>query len=173
MMASTTTPVKRIDVAVGVLRNARGEYLFAQRPEGKPMAGYWEFPGGKVEAGESHQQALVRELQEELGITITNGTPWRTVEHVYPHAHVLLHFIVVTAWQGEPHGREAQDLHWQTLNLNPQGEVVTPETEPILPATVPLLADLARLKSSHHVFTGNSSNAGNSDTHFSQGAREA
>ena len=165
--------LKIIDVVVGVLRNARGEYLFTQRPEGKPMAGYWEFPGGKVEAGESHQQALVRELQEELGITITNGTPWRTVEHVYPHAHVLLHFIVVTAWQGESHGREAQDLHWQTLNLNPQGEVVTPETEPILPATVPLLADLARLKSSHHVFTGNSSNAGNSDTHFSQGAREA
>ena len=165
--------LKIIDVVVGVLRNAQGEYLFTQRPEGKPMADYWEFPGGKVEAGESHQQALVRELQEELGITITNGTPWRTVEHVYPHAHVLLHFIVVTAWQGEPHGREAQDLHWQTLNLNPQGEVVTPETEPILPATVPLLADLARLKSSHHVFTGNSSNAGNSDTHFSHGAREA
>ena len=165
--------LKIIDVVVGVLRNAQGEYLFTQRPEGKPMADYWEFPGGKVEAGESHQQALVRELQEELGITITNGTPWRTVEYVYPHAHVLLHFIVVTAWQGEPHGREAQDLHWQTLNLNPQGEVVPPETEPILPATVPLLADLARLKSSHHVFTGNSSNAGNSDTHFSHGAREA
>ena len=165
--------LKIIDVVVGVLRNAQGEYLFTQRPEGKPMADYWEFPGGKVEAGESHQQALVRELQEELGITNTNGTPWRTVEYVSPHAHGLLHVIVVTAWQGEPHGREAQDLHWQTLNLNPQGEVVTPETEPILPATVPLLADLARLKSSHHVFTGNSSNAGNSDTHFSHGAREA
>ena len=134
-----------IDVVVGVLRNTQGEYLFTQRPTGKPMAGYWEFPGGKVEAGESNQQALVRELQEELGITITNGTPWRTVEHVYAHAHVLLHFIIVTAWQGEPHGREAQDLHWQKLMVNSDGTVATPATEPILPATVPLLVDLADL----------------------------
>jgi 8-oxo-dGTP diphosphatase len=137
---------KIIDVVVGVLRNAQGEYLFTQRPAGKPMAGYWEFPGGKVETGESHQQALVRELQEELGITITNGKPWRTVEHVYPHAHVLLHFIVVTAWQGEPHGRELQALHWQKLSVLAEGFVSTPETEPILPATVPLLTELAQLK---------------------------
>ena len=139
------TPAKIIDVVVGVLRNAHGEYLFAQRPEGKPMAGYWEFPGGKVEVGETHFQALQRELIEELGITIRNGTPWRTIEHVYPHAHVLLHFIIVTAWDGEPHGREAQALHWQKLIVTDDGIVRTPETEPILPATVPLLADLAQL----------------------------
>ena len=141
-----------IDVVVGVLRNADGEYLFTQRPAGKPMAGYWEFPGGKVESGESHQQALQRELIEELGITIRNGTPWRTVEHVYPHAHVLLHFIIVTEWDGEPHGREAQDLHWQRLLVQADGTVATPSTEPILPATVPLWADLAQyslLSSSH------------------------
>lgn len=134
-----------IHVVVGVLRNAAGEYLFAQRPTGKPMAGYWEFPGGKIETGETHLQALQRELIEELGITIRNGTPWRTIEHVYPHAHVQLHFIIVTEWEGEPHGREDQALHWQKLIVTVDGDVHTPETEPILPATVPLLADLAQL----------------------------
>ena len=134
-----------IDVVVGVLRNASGEYLFTQRPVGKPMAGYWEFPGGKVERGESHQQALVRELQEELGITITNGDAWRSIEHVYPHAHVLLHFIIVTEWEGTPHGREAQSLRWQKIALQADGSVPTPHTEPVLPATIPLLADLAQL----------------------------
>ncbi len=133
-----------IDVVVGVLRNPQGAYLFAQRPTGKPMAGYWEFPGGKVEAGESHQAALVRELQEELGITITDGTPWRSIEHVYAHAHVRLHFILVTQWEGEPRGLEAQAVHWQQLTVQ-QGVVHTPQTEPILPATVPLLVELAQL----------------------------
>ena len=92
-------------------------------------------------------QALRRELIEELGITIRNGTPWRTIEHVYPHAHVQLHFIIVTAWDGEPHGREAQALHWQKLIVTDDGIVRTPSTEPILPATLPLLADLAQLGS--------------------------
>lgn len=141
---NATHHAKMIEVVVGVLRNAVGEYLFAQRPTGKPMAGYWEFPGGKVEADETHQQALTRELREELGITILNGTPWRTIEHVYDHAHVRLHFIVVTQWQGEPQGREAQALHWQSLRVNADGTVSTPKTEPMLPATVPLLVDLAK-----------------------------
>lgn len=145
MTANTITPVKRIDVAVGVLRNAQGEYLFAQRPEGKPMAGYWEFPGGKVEAGESIHDALARELHEELGIDIGGSTHWLEVEHVYPHAHVLLHFCIITDWQGTPHGRENQDLHWQRLLISADGSVDTPSTEPILPATVPLLPRLAQL----------------------------
>ena len=134
-------------VAACALIDADGRVLIAERPEGKAMAGYWEFPGGKVEVGETHFQALQRELIEELGITITNGTPWRTIEHVYPHAHVLLHFIIVTAWDGEPHGREAQALHWQKLIVTDDGIVRTPSTEPILPATLPLLADLAQLAS--------------------------
>ena len=133
-----------VHVVVGVLRNAHGEYLFAQRPAGKPMAGYWEFPGGKIEAGETHQAALARELHEELGIRIRNGSAWRTVEHVYPHAHVQLHFIIVTEWDGEPHSREDQALHWQKLILTADGQIHTPETEPILPATVPLLSELAQ-----------------------------
>ena len=107
--------------------------------------GKWNGFGGKIEAGETHFQALRRELIEELGITIRNGTPWRTIEHVYPHAHVQLHFIIVTEWDGEPHGREDQALHWQQLSVTADGDVHTPETEPILPATVPLLADLAQL----------------------------
>ena len=92
-----------VEVAAAILlREGRNgtEFLLARRPEGKVYAGYWEFPGGKVEVGETHFQALQSELIEELGITITNGTPWRTIEHVYPHAHVLLHFIIVTAWDG-------------------------------------------------------------------------
>ena len=124
-----------IHVAVGVLCNPHGEILFAQRPTGKPMAGYWEFPGGKLEAGESVHAALARELHEELGIDIGASTHWRVVEHVYPHAHVLLHFQIIREWTGEPHGREAQALCWQRLD--------TVHTQPILPATVPLLDDLA------------------------------
>ena len=124
-----------IHVAVGVLCNPQGEILFAQRPTGKPMAGYWEFPGGKLEAGESVHAALARELHEELGIDIGASSHWRVVEHVYPHAHVLLHFQIIREWTGEPHGREAQALCWQRLDAV--------HTQPILPATVPLLDDLA------------------------------
>lgn len=132
-----------IDVAVGVLCNAQGEVLFAQRPTGKPMAGYWEFPGGKLESGESVHQALARELHEELGVQIGASTHWRIVEHVYPHAHVSLHFQIVREWMGEPQGRENQALHWQKLTLN-NGVVEAAYTQPILPATEPLLADLAQ-----------------------------
>jgi 8-oxo-dGTP diphosphatase len=130
-------------VAVGVLCNSAGEVLFSQRPAGKPMAGFWEFAGGKLEAGESVHQALARELQEELGIEIGASVFWRTVEHVYPHAHVQLHFQLVHEWRGTPHGREAQALHWQRLVFDAQGDLIAPHTQPILPATIPLLRDLA------------------------------
>ncbi|TDR32584.1 8-oxo-dGTP diphosphatase MutT [Hydromonas duriensis] len=140
---------KRLDVAVGVLRNTQGEFLFAQRPEGKPMAGFWEFPGGKVESGESIHAALARELHEELGIDIADSMRWLEVEHVYPHAHVLLHFRIISEWRGKPHGRENQALHWQKLYVNDDGTVSTPSTEPVLPATVPLLAQLAQWTPNH------------------------
>ncbi|HOI52671.1 MAG TPA: NUDIX domain-containing protein, partial [Azonexus sp.] len=91
-----------VEVAAAVMLRAGGsEFLLAQRPEGKVYAGYWEFPGGKVEPGESVRDALVRELQEELGITVTACHPWLTRRHVYPHATVRLNFWQVTAWQGE------------------------------------------------------------------------
>jgi 8-oxo-dGTP diphosphatase len=121
-----------IDVAVGVLIRPDGDILLGQRPEGKPYAGYWEFPGGKVEPGESILSALKREFLEELGIDIKTATPWCGVEHRYPHAHVHLHFYLCYAWYGEPQGLEGQAFAWQ-------GRI---EVSPILPATIPLLTFL-------------------------------
>ncbi len=84
---------KVVDVAVGVLLRANGQFLLGSRPAGKPYAGYWEFPGGKLEDGETALQALQRELHEEMGITVTAATPWLTQRFVYPHATVRLHFF--------------------------------------------------------------------------------
>jgi 8-oxo-dGTP diphosphatase len=127
-MASDHSP---INVAVGILiRN--GDVLMAQRPEGKPYAGYWEFPGGKVEAGETILAALLREFKEELGIEINPDLtePWCCCDYVYPHAHVRLHFYLCREWRGEPHGLEGQQLAWQGATF---------AVRPILPATIPLL----------------------------------
>ena len=121
-------------VAVGILQRADGQVLFAQRPPGKAYAGYWEFPGGKIEQGESPAQALVRELEEELGVHVTVARAWLTQQHVYPHAHVELQFFRVTAWEGEVAPREGQEVAWQT----PGAYTV----EPMLPA---LLAEDSRV----------------------------
>jgi len=118
-----------IDVAVGILGNANGDVLLGQRPAGKPYAGYWEFPGGKVEAGESIAHALRREFLEELGVEIVSASEWCGVEHVYEHAHVRLHFFISHDWRGEPQSLEGQAFAWQ-------GRV---GVEPLLPATIPLL----------------------------------
>src|SRR5947209_4750272 len=88
------------EVAVGVLISADGQFLLAQRPADKTYPGYWEFPGGKLEPGESVEAALMRELDEELGVTVKGCERWRTLEHEYPHARVQLFFCKVTAWQG-------------------------------------------------------------------------
>ena len=120
-----------VDVAVGVLMRADGQFLLTSRPEGKVYAGYWEFPGGKLEAGESVEQALRREVQEELGITIAQAQAWKTQMVDYPHALVRLHFCKVWDWQGELQMREAQSYAWQTLPV-----AVTP----VLPGTIPVLA---------------------------------
>ena len=120
-----------VDVAVGVLMQADGHFLLTSRPEGKVYAGYWEFPGGKLEAGESVEQALRRELQEELGITIGEAQAWKTQMVDYPHALVRLHFCKVWDWQGVLQMREAQSHAWQTLPV-----AVTP----VLPGTIPVLA---------------------------------
>jgi 8-oxo-dGTP diphosphatase len=130
-MPAERTPV---DVAVGVLFDADGRFLLTSRPEGKVYAGHWEFPGGKLEAGETVEEALRRELHEELGITIGAATPWRIEMMDYPHALVRLHFCRVTQWTGTFEMRERQSMAWQTLPV---------EVGPVLPGTIPVLAWLA------------------------------
>ena len=123
-----------VDVAVGVLIDPNGRFLITSRPAGKVYAGHWEFPGGKVEAGESIEAALQRELQEELGITIGAAQAWKTTLHDYAHALVRLHFCKVFEWRGEFEMREAQRMTWQTLPV---------AVKPLLPGTLPVLAWLA------------------------------
>lgn len=124
-----------VDVAVGVLIRPDGDFLLTSRPAGKVYAGYWEFPGGKFEPGESVQQALQRELQEELGIHIDRIEAWRQELVDYPHALVRLHFCKVRAWSGELQMREAQSFAWQRLPVS---------VSPVLPGTVPVLQWLAQ-----------------------------
>jgi 8-oxo-dGTP diphosphatase len=142
--AAERTPV---DVAVGVLieRDAsgvEGRFLLTSRPAGKVYAGYWEFPGGKLEAGESVEDALRRELHEEIGITLGDEAGdvqrWRELVMDYPHARVRLHFCKVFAWEGDFEMRERQAMSWQTL---PVDEV------PVLPGTLPVLQWLAEERS--------------------------
>lgn len=102
-----------LDVAAAIVRRPDGRVLLAERPTGKPWAGYWEFPGGKIESGESALQALARELHEELGIDVDRASPWITFEYAYPEKRVRLHFWRVSAWHGSPHGREGQQLSWE------------------------------------------------------------
>ena len=118
------------EVAVGVLVDAQGRFLLTSRPPGKVYAGYWEFPGGKLEAGETVEQALRRELHEEIGITIGDAHPWHVLLMDYPHARVRLNFCKVAAWTGEFVMREGQQMAWETL---PVGRV------PVLPGTIPVL----------------------------------
>jgi len=124
-----------VEVAAAVIERADGSFLLAQRPAGKVYAGWWEFPGGKVEAGEPAAAALARELHEEIGIEVVKAYPWVSRVHVYEHAVVMLHFYRVVEWRGEPHAREGQALAWQRL-----GE---PVLEPMLPANGPVIASLA------------------------------
>ena len=131
MSAETPGERQAVDVAVGVLIDGQGRFLLTSRPEGKVYAGCWEFPGGKVEPCETIEQALRRELQEELGITIGPATPWQVELMDYPHARVRLHFCKVYAWQGEFEMREGQAMAWQTLPV---------DVKPVLPGTVPVLA---------------------------------
>ena len=137
--------VKIIHVAVAILQRktlfGQTEFLLASRPQGKGWAGWWEFPGGKIEVNETPEHALSRELQEELGITPTDTQPWLTRRFDYPKTHdsaakaVLLHFYFVTQWQGEVSAKEGQQLSWQ----NPQNITVSP----VLPANAPIMKALA------------------------------
>jgi 8-oxo-dGTP diphosphatase len=127
---------KPVDVAVGILMQANGDVLLGQRPQGKPYAGYWEFPGGKVEQGEDVFAALQREFMEELGVQVVSGEAWCCVEHVYEHAHVRLYFYICREWTGEPQSLEGQAFAWQGAY----------GVSPLLPATIPLLEWLDRVR---------------------------
>ena len=124
-----------VEVAVAVLIRPDGRVLLARRPPSKVYPGYWEFPGGKVEAGEPVSAALAREIREELGIEIKRAHPWITRVFVYPHATVRLHFYRVYIWLGEPRALEHQAIAWQ----RPEA----PELAPMLPANGPVLRALS------------------------------
>lgn len=124
-----------VDVAVGVLieRDAEGRegrFLMTSRPAGKVFAGFWEFPGGKLELGESVAEALRRELHEEIGVRVGAVHPWQVELMDYPHARVRLHFCKVYEWSGAFEMREGQAMSWQDLPVTVQ---------PVLPGTLPVL----------------------------------
>jgi 8-oxo-dGTP diphosphatase len=119
-----------VEVAVGVLIRSDGAFLLTSRPAGKVYEGYWEFPGGKVEPGETVEQALRRELREEIGIAIGEVHPWRVERVDYPHALVRLNFCKVFEWQGALHMHEGQACAWENLPVRVQ---------PVLPGTLPVL----------------------------------
>ena len=123
---------KFIDVAAGLILSSDGKLLLAQRPGDKHWSGWWELPGGKIEPGESPAQALVRELEEELGIEVTQSTPWITYTHEYPKTIVRLAFHRVTGWNGEPSGIEGQAVTWVDRCAPPTVSPVLPATEPPL-----------------------------------------
>ena len=131
LSTTDTVPRTHTEVAVGVLiRESDNALLITSRPAGKPRAGWWEFPGGKLEEGETVEQALRRELQEELGITIANCIAWKVTEHSYTHALVRLHWCKVTQWTGDFEMREGQQMSWQQLPLTVQ---------PVLEGSCPVL----------------------------------
>lgn len=124
-----------VEVAVGVLQRSDGAFLLTSRPAGKVYAGYWEFPGGKLEPGETVEEALRRELREEIGVTIGAVRPWRIERVDYPHALVHLNFCKVFEWAGELHMHEGQQCAWEQLPVR---------SSPVLPGTVPVLRWLAQ-----------------------------
>ena len=133
-MSHSVEKKKITEVSAAVLQRPDGTFLLAQRPADKIWAGYWEFPGGKIEPGETPHHALVRELREELGITVTTAYPWVTRVFTYPHATVRLNFFRVTAWSGELHPHEGQEFSWQRV----PGVTVSP----VLPANDPIFRAL-------------------------------
>ncbi|WP_374353296.1 Nudix family hydrolase [Chitinimonas sp.] len=128
------TDNKITHVAAGILIRADGQFLLGSRPQGKPYAGWWEFPGGKLEQGETPRQALDRELHEEMGIVVQQAHPWLVQTFAYPHATVRLNFFKVCSWSGEPQPHEGQAFVWQTPGAT--------TAEPILPANTPILRGL-------------------------------
>lgn len=125
---------KLVNVAAGVIRASDGRFLLGRRAPGTFYPGYWEFPGGKVEGGESPAMALVRELHEELGIIVDECWPWLVREHHYEHARVRLHFFEVPRWHGEVNDHVHSELAWASAEES--------VCEPMLPANGPIFKAL-------------------------------
>ena len=123
-----------IEVAAAVILQSDGQFLLGKRPVDKVYAGYWEFPGGKIEQGEEPESALKRELFEELGIEVTTAYPWITQTYIYPHGKVRLHFFRITRWHNDPIAREHDGIVWQYPD--------TIEVTPMLPANALVLKAL-------------------------------
>ena len=132
-----------VAVAVGILLRPDGRFLMNSRPAGKPCAGSWEFPGGKMEPGEGVKDALRRELREELAVEIGEADDdcrqFQIVEHTYPHG-VRLHVCIVSRWHGEPRALEGQHVSWQSIWDD------TTSVSPVLPATVPVIETLRSIR---------------------------
>ena len=107
-----TVTIKQLNISVGIIRNEQKEIFITQRDASSHMAGCWEFPGGKIETGESPEQAVIRELQEEVGINATSPVLLKTLEHRFSDRIITLHFFLVESWQGEPYGKEGQPKRW-------------------------------------------------------------
>lgn len=130
-LARTTLGQRPVtEVAVGILIRSNGDFLMTTRPAGKAYAGYWEFPGGKLEANETVIEALRRELVEEIGVVIEDVGIWRSSVVDYPHALVRLTFCKISAWAGQLHMRESQQFAWQSLPV---------QVAPVLAGTIPVL----------------------------------
>ena len=123
--------MKVLNISTGIIRNAQQQIFITQRAADAHMANKWEFPGGKIEAGETSEQALVRELQEEVGITPLGATLFEKLEYQFPDRHITLWFWLVESWEGEPWGKEGQPGSWIAQSeLDP--EKFPPANEPVI-----------------------------------------
>jgi 8-oxo-dGTP diphosphatase len=134
MKITSRNSIPILDVAVGIIIRHDDRILMARRPDGTPWAGYWEFPGGKIETGETPNETLFRELHEEIGIEVITAYPWITREYDYPDRRVRLHLYRVFKWTGNPVGKEGQQLSWEDPH--------DVQLDPLLPANDQLLQDL-------------------------------
>ncbi|GBG13277.1 8-oxo-dGTP diphosphatase [Novimethylophilus kurashikiensis] len=137
-----------VEAAVAVILREDGKVLLGQRPEGKPWSGWWEFPGGKIEAGETPFHALQRELQEEIGIEAEVAHPWITRVFSYPDRTVKLRFFTVRRWHREPHGKENQQLSWElpaAVNVSPMLPANTPVLDALQLPTAYAITNLAEM----------------------------